>query len=101
MGPPGWVDIVQANIRNRESVDRALEGADAVVNLVGIMFEKGAQTFESAQREGTKVLGAAAAEKGITRFVQVSAIGADADSDADYARTKAEAEAVREAVPTA
>lgn len=101
-GPPGWVDIVQANIRNRESVDRALEGADAVVNLVGIMFEKGAQTFESAQREGTKVLGAAAAEKGIERFVQVSAIGAEADSDADYARTKAEAEvAIRESVPTA
>ncbi|CAN0502900.1 unnamed protein product, partial [Scytosiphon promiscuus] len=37
-GPPGWVDIIQANIRNRESIERALDGADAVVNLVGIMF---------------------------------------------------------------
>ena len=101
-GPPGWVDIIQANIRNRESIERALEGADAVVNLVGIMFEKGAQTFESAQSEGAGLLAQVAAEKGIARFVQVSAIGADADSSADYARTKAEAEAaVRDAISTA
>lgn len=101
-GPPGWVDIMQANIRNRASIERALEGADAVVNLVGIMFEKGAQTFESAQGEGAALLAEVAAEKGIARFVQVSAIGADVDSASDYARTKGEAEAaVRKSVPTA
>ena len=40
-GPPGWVDIVQANIRDRASIERALDGADAVVNLVGLLFESG------------------------------------------------------------
>lgn len=99
-GPPGWVDIVQANIRNRESVDRAIEGAVAVVNLVGILFEKGPQSFEAAQRDGATSVAQACADAGIERLVQISAIGANADSKSDYARTKAEAEnAVREAVP--
>ena len=101
-GAPGWVDIAQANIRDRASIERALEGADAVVNLVGLLIEKGRQTFESTQAEGAALLAEVAAEKGITRFVQVSAIGADAESNSDYAKTKGEAEAaVREAVPTA
>ncbi len=101
-GAPGWVDIVQANIRDRASIERALEEADAVVNLVGVLTEKGKQTFESTQAEGAALLAEVAAEKGITRFVQVSAIGADAASNSNYARSKAEAEsAVREAIPTA
>ncbi len=100
-GAPGWVDIAQANIRDRASIERALEDADAVVNLVGVLTEKGKQTFESTQAEGAALLAEVAAEKGITRFVQVSAIGADAESKSDYAKTKAEAEAaVREAIPT-
>ena len=101
-GAPGWVDIAQANIRDRASIERALEGADAVVNLVGLLIEKGKQTFESTQAEGAALLAQVAAEKGISRFVQVSSIGADAGSKSDYAKTKGEAEAaVREAVPTA
>jgi NADH dehydrogenase len=101
-GPPGWVDIVQANIRDRASIERALDGADAVVNLVGILFEKGPQSFESAQRDGAALLAEVAAGKGITRFVQVSAIGANTESRSDYGRTKGEAEAaVRAAIPTA
>jgi NADH dehydrogenase len=101
-GPPGWVDIVQANIRDRASIDRALEGADAVVNLVGILFESGQQTYASSQAEGAALVAEAAAAKGITRFVQVSAIGADAESKSPYGQTKAEAEtAVRKAVPSA
>lgn len=101
-GPPGWVDVVQANIRNRESVDRAVEGAIAAVNLVGILFEKGPQSFEAAQRDGATNVAEACADAGIKRLVQISAIGANADSKSDYARTKAEAEnAVREAVPGA
>ncbi|MEL7482320.1 MAG: NAD-dependent epimerase/dehydratase family protein, partial [Pseudomonadota bacterium] len=51
-GTPGWVDIAQANIRNRASVECAIEGADAVINLVGILFETGKQTFADAQRDG-------------------------------------------------
>lgn len=101
-GPPGWVDIVQANVRDRASIDRALEGADAVVNLVGILFESGKQTYDGAQAEGAALVAEAAAAKGITRFVQVSAIGADAQSKSPYGRTKAAGEAsVRQAVPTA
>ena len=100
-GAPGWVDIIQANIRNRASIERALEGADAVVNLVGILFEKGPQSFEAAQRDGAALLAEVAAEKGITNFVQISAIGADLESKSDYGRTKAEAEqAVLEKLPT-
>lgn len=101
-GPPGWVDVVQANIRNRESIDRALEGAVAAVNLVGILFEKGPQSFEAAQRDGATNVAEACADAGIERLVQISAIGAEVTSKSHYARTKAEAEAaVRDVVPTA
>lgn len=101
-GPPGWVDIVQANVKDRASIDRALEGADAVVNLVGILFEQGKQSFRGEQADGAANVAEAAAAKGITRFVQVSSIGADANSKSPYAQTKAAAEeAVRKAVPTA
>ena len=101
-GPPGWVDLAQANIRNKMSVERAVEGADAVVNLVGILFEKGPQSFESAQREGAINVAEAAKKAGIKRLIQISAIGADTESASDYARTKAEAEeGVREIFPEA
>ncbi len=101
-GSPGWVDIVQANVRHKASVAAALDGADAAVNLVGILFEKGRQNFESAQREGAINVAEACAAAGISRLVHVSAIGADPDAEADYARTKGEAEAaIRDVVPTA
>ena len=101
-GAPGWVDIVQANIRNKASVERAVEGADAVVNLVGILFEKGRQSFEAAQRDGAINIAEACAAEGISRLVHVSAIGADPEAEADYAETKGEAEeGVRAVVPEA
>lgn len=101
-GPPGWVDIVQANVRDRASIERALDGADAVVNLVGILFESGKQTFSGEQADGAALVAEVAAEKGITRFIQMSAIGASETSKSPYAQTKAQAEAsVRKAVPTA
>ena len=101
-GSPGWVDIVQANIRNPQSVAAAIDGADAVVNLVGILYEKGRQSFEGAQRDGARNVAVACKAAGIERLVHVSAIGADADSTADYAKTKGEAElAIREILPTA
>lgn len=101
-GAPGWVDVVQANIRDRASLERALDGADAVVNLVGILFEHGRQTYQGEQADGAALLAQIAAEKGITRFVQVSAIGADAQSRSPYGRSKAAAEeAVRAAIPSA
>ncbi len=101
-GVPGWVDIVQANVRNRDSVARAVQDADAVVNLVGVLFEKGAQSFEGAQARGALNVAELAHESGVKRFVQMSAIGADENSASDYARTKAQGEsAVRAHFPDA
>lgn len=100
-GAPGWVDIVQANIRDKESVAKAVDGADAVVNLVGILFEKGRQSFEGAQRDGAINVAEACRDAGIERFVHISAIGANPESKADYAETKGEAEtAIREILPS-
>lgn len=101
-GDVGQVQLVQANVRNRASIQRALEKTDAVVNLVGILTERGAQSFQGTQGEGSTNIAQLAAEAGITRFVQVSSIGADANSRSNYSRTKAGAEAaVRQAIPSA
>ena len=91
-GAPGWVDLVQANIRDKASVVAAVEGADAVVNLVGILFERGRQNFASTQLEGAANIAQACYEAGIDRLVHVSAIGADAGSLSSYARTKGQSE---------
>ncbi len=101
-GAPGWVDIVQANIRDKASVAAAIEGADAVVNLVGILFEKGRQSFEAAQRDGAINVAEVCKDAGIERFVHMSAIGADPEANAEYAETKGEAEvAIRNILPGA
>lgn len=102
MGSVGQVHLVQANVRVKDSVARALEGADAAVNLVGVLFEGGRQRFLPVQAQGAKNVAEACKAAGITRLVHVSAIGADADSDSLYAKSKAQGEAyVRDAVPTA
>ena len=101
-GAPGWVDIVQANVRHKGSVEAAIQDADAVVNLVGLLYEKGPQSFEAAQRDGAINIAEACAKAGIKRFVHLSAIGADAAAKADYAETKGEAEnAIRKILPEA
>ena len=101
-GPPGWVDLVQANIRDKPSIERAMQSADAVVNLVGILAETAKQSFHGTQTEGTRNIAEVAADMGITRFIQVSAIGADAKAKSSYARSKGQAEAIlRELVPSA
>ena len=97
LGNVGQIQAVQANLRYRWSIDRAVEGADAVVNLVGLLAETGKQKFDSVQARGAGWVAAAAAAEGAT-MVHLSAIGADLDSEAEYAVTKAEGEAlVREA----
>ena len=102
IGNVGQVQLVQANLRFEKSVEHAVAGSDAVINLVALLFEEGKQSFESLHVRGAETLAKAAAAQGITNFVQVSAIGADAESDSDYSRTKAEGEqAVRAAIPTA
>jgi NADH dehydrogenase len=93
---------VQANVRNRPSIKRALENADAVINLVGVLYERGAQTFQGTQALGAGNIAALAAEAGIKTCVYVSAIGASRESHSAYARTKAAAEeSTLQAIPTA
>ncbi len=101
LGIVGQIHAVQANLRYPESVARAAEGADALVNLVGILFERGRQTFDGVQAEGARAIAEAAAREK-ARLVHVSAIGADAASRSAYARSKAAGEAAaRAAVPQA
>ncbi|PPD14379.1 MAG: complex I NDUFA9 subunit family protein [Methylobacterium sp.] len=102
LGMVGQIHAVQANLRYPDSVARALQGADAVVNLVGILHEGGRQTFSAVQAQGPRIVAEAAAEAGVGSLVQASAIGADANSPAEYARSKAAGEAAtRAAFPTA
>jgi NADH dehydrogenase len=102
MGDVGQVQLVQANVRFPESVERALEGATAFVNLVGLLYEKGGQRFDEVQAAGAETIAEAAKKAGITRFVQISAIGTNARGKAAYARSKAAAEeGVRRNIPTA
>lgn len=101
-GAVGQVEPIFCNIRDDASVQGALTGADAVVNCVGILSEKGKNGFDAVQTEGAGRIARLAAASGVARMIQVSAIGADADSESDYARTKAEGEAaVLEHMPDA
>ncbi|MEO0498366.1 MAG: complex I NDUFA9 subunit family protein [Pseudomonadota bacterium] len=101
LAPAGQIQAVQANLRYRWSVDRAVEGADHVINLVAILAESGKQTFDAVQAFGARAVAEACREKGVG-LTHVSAIGADVNSRADYGRTKGEAEqAVIETVPSA
>jgi uncharacterized protein YbjT (DUF2867 family) len=102
LGGVGQISAVQANVRYPESLLRAAEGADAVINLTGILASSGRQSFRAIHDEGARHVAEAAAKAGVSAFVQVSAIGADAKSPAAYARSKAAGEAaVREIFPDA
>lgn len=93
LGIVGQIHAVQANLRYPASIAAALKGADAVVNLVGILREGGRQRFGSVQANGAKAIAEACARAGIDRLVHVSAIGAASESGSHYARSKAEGEA--------
>lgn len=102
MGSVGQVLPVQANLRYPESVQAAVQGAEAVVNLVGILARSGAQSFDAIHLKGAKCVAEAAAAAGVSRLVHVSAIGASPRSKSSYARTKAMGErAVLKAFPDA
>jgi len=88
MGDVGQVTPIAANIRDDASVAAAVDGADVVINLVGILFPGGKQTFNALQVEGAQRVAMAAKATGAERLVQMSAIGADAESESVYASTK-------------
>ena len=97
-GGVGQTQFVAADITRPDTVERALTGADAVVNLVGIL----SGNFEKVHVEGARNVAVAAAKAGCESMVQISAIGADPDSPSAYGRSKAKGEqAVREAFPGA
>lgn len=101
LGSVGQIDFVKCDVSDPQSVAQALAGAQAAINLTGILFEKG-QSFEDVQADGAANIAQAAAAAGLGALVHVSAIGADAESDSTYAVTKAQGEqSVREAFPGA
>jgi len=101
-GVVGQVEPVFCNIRDDASVRAVMQGADAVVNCVGVLNEVGKNSFDAVQAEGAGRIARIAAELGVGHLVQLSAIGADAESASAYARSKAAGEAaVQEAFPAA
>jgi NADH dehydrogenase len=101
LGRVGQIHAVQANVRNAASVEAAVRGADIVNNLVGILFERGRQRCDAVQAGGAEPVALAAANHGAS-MIQISALGADANSPSHYARAKAEGEkAVLAAKPDA
>ena len=102
LGDVGQIEVVQANIRNPASIARAMDGAQACVNLVGVLYEAGRQKFQAVHAMGARQVAQAAAAQGVQRLIHVSAIGADPQSGSKYARSKAMGEsAVREVFPGA
>lgn len=92
-GVVGQVEPVFCNIRDDASVAAVMNGADAVVNCVGILAETGKNTFDAVQADGTERVARIASEAGVAKLVQISAIGADTESESEYSRTKGEGEA--------
>ena len=102
MGVVGQIVPLYAPLSDPGAVARAVEGADFVVNLIGILSERRPGDFRRLQADGAGRIAAAAAGAGVGRLVQLSAIGADAESPSQYARSKAAGEqAVRAAMPGA
>ncbi|MEM9635514.1 MAG: complex I NDUFA9 subunit family protein [Pseudomonadota bacterium] len=100
LGATGQIMPVQANLRYRWSIDRAVIGSDAVVNAVGILAPTGKQSFDAVQAFGPRAIAEAARSAGLSSITHISAIGANADSSSAYARTKAAGEAgVLETLP--
>ncbi len=98
LGPLGQFQSVRADLTDKAAVAAAVQGADAVVNLVGIL--KG--PFHSIHVDGARNVAEAAAAAGVPALVHVSAIGADPEAESRYGRTKGEGEqAVRAAFPAA
>ncbi|MEQ9448530.1 MAG: complex I NDUFA9 subunit family protein, partial [Rhodospirillaceae bacterium] len=101
-GEMGQISFVPASVMNEESVKAAVEGADAVVSLVGILYGRGKRTFDAIHEEGAKTVARAAAAAGAKHLVHISALGANPDSPSEYARSKAAGEAaVQSAFPQA
>src|ERR1700754_3787729 len=87
LGLIGWVQPVQANLRYRWSVDRAVDGADAVVNLVAVLGNSGRPRLEPVNVFGARAAAEATRAAGLKTLIHVSAIGADAEAPSAYGRS--------------
>ncbi|WP_164982780.1 complex I NDUFA9 subunit family protein [Leisingera sp. NJS204] len=92
-GVPGQVEPVFCNIRDDMSVAAVMQGADAVVNCVGVLNELGKNSFGAIHAEGAGRIARIASQQGVASLVHISAIGADADGPSEYAKTKTAGEA--------
>ncbi len=102
MGDVGQIAAVKASVTHEASVRASVEGADMVVNLVGILYESGRMTFDAVHRQGADDVARAARDAGVPVMLHMSALGADPESHSDYATSKAAGEAaVRAAFPRA
>ncbi len=102
MGDVGQIALVQANLRVPETVAAACAGADIVVNLVGILAERGRQNFHAIHEIGARTVAEAAKAAGAQQLIHVSALGASPQAISRYARSKAAGEtAVRQVFPAA
>ena len=102
LGFPGQIAAVQVNVRYPQSVAAACEGSFAVINLVGVLYSAGAQSFDAIHRFGAEACAKAARAARAPVFIQMSALGADPQSTSHYARSKAEGERLaRAAFPNA
>lgn len=101
-GDVGQIQLTRCDITDKAAVAEAVKGADAVVNLVGILYETGGRKFDALHVEGARNVAEAARAAGVQRLTHISAIGADVNAASDYARTKGEAEiVVRQLFPQA
>jgi uncharacterized protein YbjT (DUF2867 family) len=102
MGAVGQVVPLYATVTNEGTLHRAVEGAEVVVNLVGALTESRTASFQAIHTEGSESIAALSAAAGVSRLIQISAIGADPNSPSRYASTKGKAEqAVLAAFPNA
>ncbi len=92
LGRVGQIQPVPANVRNEESIGPALAGADIVINLIGVLYSRGPQSFQAIHVDGARNLAHCAKQAGIGKFIHLSAIGAHPGSNSAYARSKAKGE---------
>jgi NADH dehydrogenase len=102
MGTVGQIQLVKCNVHDRDQIAAALKGANAAINLTGLLSQRGHQSFQAIHFEAAQHIAEAAHNAGVGTLVHVSAIGADVDAKSKYNATKGEGErAVREAFPDA
>ena len=96
LGDVGQITPIRAPLQDQKAVEAAVRGATSVVNLVGVLYERGAQGFAAVHARGAQSVAAAAAAAGVENLVHISAIGANPRAAANYARSKGAGEAAVE-----